>query len=87
MPDTISNSLIPSMSVKALWHRLIDSLAIRLEERCAQAQLALMTPHDRFDLGIAQVIPTGSKLVDMTQRRETGPTGIPAELRSRITDG
>ena len=46
MLNTISNSPSLIIPVKALWHRLVDSLANRLEARRAQAELALMTPRD-----------------------------------------
>ena len=51
--NTISNSPSLIMPVKALWHRLVDSLANRLEERRAQAELAMMTPRERMDLDVA----------------------------------
>ncbi len=63
MLSKISNSPNLIMPVKALWYRLVDSLANRLEERRAQAELAMMTPRERFDLDVAR----------MSQRGETIP--------------
>ena len=63
MLDAISNTPSLIMPVKALWHRLVDSLANRLEERRAQAELAMITPRERFDLDVAR----------MSQRGETIP--------------
>jgi len=50
--DAYKISTSPSVirPVKALWCRLADSLASRLEERGAQAELAMMTPRERLAL-------------------------------------
>jgi len=72
---TISNSPSLIMPVKALWHRLVDSLANRLEERRAQAELALMTPRERFDLDVAHGNLIVSEFARMSQCRETIPAG------------
>jgi hypothetical protein len=79
MLSTISNSpsLIP---VKALWHRLVDSLANRLEERRAQAELALMTPRERFDLDVACGNLAWSTLAHTAQRGDTNLAGNKAGL-------
>jgi hypothetical protein len=75
MLNTISNSPSLMMPVKALWHRLVDSLANRLEERRAQAELALMTPRERFDLDVAHGNLIVSEFARMSQRGETIPAG------------
>ena len=73
MLDTISNNLSLIMPVRALWHRLVDSLANRLEERRAQAELAMITPRERFDLDVAHGNLVGSEFARMSQRGETIP--------------
>jgi hypothetical protein len=73
MLDTISNTPSLIMPVKALWHRLVDSLANRLEERRAQAELAMITPRERFDLDVAHGNLVGSEFARMSQRGETIP--------------
>jgi hypothetical protein len=40
---------------------LADSLATQLEERRAQAELAMMTPHERFDLDVTHGNLIGSE--------------------------
>ena len=65
MLDTISNS--PSL-IKALRRRLVDSLANWLEERRAQAELAMMTPRERFDLDVAHGNLTGSEFARTARR-------------------
>ena len=75
MLNTISNSLSPIMPVKVLWHRMIAIFANRLEERRAQAELALMTPRERFDLDVAHGNLIGSEFARMSQRGETIPAG------------
>jgi len=75
MLNTISNSPSLIIPVKALWHRLVDSLANRLEERRAQAELALMTPRERFDLDVAHGNLIVSEFARMSQRGETIPAG------------
>jgi hypothetical protein len=61
MLNTISNTSNVFIPVKALWHRLVDSLANRLEARRAQAELAMMTPRERFDLDVAHGNLIGSE--------------------------
>jgi len=56
------------MPIKALWHRLVDSLANRLEERRAQAELAMMTPRERFDLDVAHGNLVGSEFARTARR-------------------
>ena len=73
MLDTISNTPSLIMPVKALWHGLVDSLANRLEERRAQAELAMITPRERFDLDVAHGNLVGSEFARMSQRGETIP--------------
>ncbi len=52
MLNTGSNQPAVSILIKALWSRLMEGLANRLEERRAQAELALMTPGERLGLDI-----------------------------------
>jgi hypothetical protein len=68
MLDTISTSSNRIMPVKALWHRLVDNLANRLEERRAQAELAMMTPRERMDLDVTHGNLTGSEFARTAQR-------------------
>src|SRR3954452_19864925 len=68
MLNTISNSPSLIMPIKALWHRLVDSLANRLEERRAQAELAMMTPRERFDLDVAHGNLVGSEFARTARR-------------------
>jgi hypothetical protein len=75
MLNTISNSSSVFIPVKALWRRLADSLANRLEERRAQAELAMMTPRERFDLDVAQGNLIGSKFARASRRGETNLAG------------
>jgi len=80
MLNTISNSPSLIIPVKVLWHRLVDSLANRLEERRAQAELALMTPRDRFDLDVACGNLAWSTLARTGQRGDTNLAGNKAGL-------
>jgi hypothetical protein len=80
MLNTISNSPSLIIPVKVLWHRLVDSLANRLEERRAQAELALMTPRDRFDLDVAHGNLAWSTLAHTAQRGDTNLAGNKAGL-------
>ena len=75
MLNTISTSPSVIIPVKALWRRLADSLATRLEERRAQAELAMMTPRERFDLDVAQGNLIGSKFARASRRGETNLAG------------
>jgi hypothetical protein len=75
MLKTISNSPSLIMPVKALWYRLVDSLANRLEERRAQVEFALITPCERFDLDVAHGNLIVSEFARMSQRGETIPAG------------
>jgi len=75
MLSKISNHPSLIMPVKALWHRLVDSLANRLEERRAQAELALMTPRERFDFDVAHGNFIVSEFTRMPHRGETIPAG------------
>jgi hypothetical protein len=75
MLNTISNSPSVIIPVKALWRRLADSLATRLEERRAQAELALLTPRERFDLDVAHGNLIGSEFARMSRRGDTSPAG------------
>jgi hypothetical protein len=75
MLNTISNTPSVIIPVKALWRRLADSLANRLEERRAQAELALLTPRERFDLDVAHGNLIGSEFARMSRRGETSPAG------------
>ena len=80
MLNTISSSPSLIIPVKALWRRLIDSLANRLEERRAQAELALMTLRDRFDLDVACGNLAWSTLAHTAQRGDTNLAGNKAGL-------
>jgi hypothetical protein len=75
MLTTISTNPSVFIPVKALWRRLADSLATRLEERCAQAELAMMTPRERFDLDVAHGNLIGLEFARMSRRGETSPAG------------
>jgi hypothetical protein len=75
MLNTISDTSSIFIPVKALWHRLVDSLANRLEARRAQAELALLTPRERFDLDVAQGNLIGSEFARMSRRGDTSPAG------------
>jgi hypothetical protein len=80
MLNTISNSPSLIMPVKALWHRLVDSLANRLEERRAQAELAMMTPRERFDLDVAHGNLTGSEFAHTARRGDINLAGNKVDL-------
>jgi hypothetical protein len=75
MLNTISTSPSVFIPFKALWRRLADSLATRLEKRRAQAELALLTPRERFDLDVAHGNLIGSEFARMSRRGETSPAG------------
>jgi hypothetical protein len=75
MLNTISTSPSVIIPVKALWRRLADSLANRLEERRAQAELAMMTPRERFDLDVAQGNLAWSEFARTSRRGDTSPAG------------
>lgn len=68
MLDTFSTSPTLIMPVKALWRRLVDSLANRLKERRVQAELTLMTPRERFDLDVTHGNLTGSEFAGTARR-------------------
>ena len=80
MLNRIFNSPSLIIPVKVLWHRLVDSLANRLEERRAQAELALMTPRERFDLDVACGNLAWSTLAHTAQRGDTNLAGNKAGL-------
>ena len=80
MLNRISNSPSLIIPVKVLWHRLVDSLANRLEEWRAQAELALMTPRERFDLDVAHGNLAWLTLAHTTQRSDTNLAGNKAGL-------
>ena len=75
MLNTISTTPSVFIPVKALWRRLADSLATRLEERRAQAELAMMTPRERFALDVAHGNLIGSEFARMSRRGDTSPAG------------
>ena len=60
---------------KELWLSLKERLAHRLEERRAQAELAVMTPRECFDLDVARGTLAWSEFARTSQRGDTNPTG------------
>ena len=80
MLNRISNSSSLIMPVKALWHRLVDSLANRLEERRAQAELAMVTPRERFDLDVAHGNLTGLEFARTARRGDINLAGNMVDL-------
>jgi hypothetical protein len=79
MLNTISNSPSVFLPVKTLWRRLVDNLANRLEERRARAELALMTPRERFDLDVAYGNLAWSTLARTARRGDTNLNVIKLE--------
>ena len=80
MLNTISTSPSVFIPVKALWRRLADSLANRLEERRTQAEFAVMTPRERFDLDVAYGNLAWSTLAHTAQRGDINLAGNKVDL-------